>query len=91
MLRAVVSEKADFTVIDESVFYLANGLGLGQFIEAIVPVGAPFDVTFNLRNDSPELVSIFNKGLKSISEEELREMRNRWLLCLQDPNQMTRS
>jgi len=32
-----------------------------------------------LRNDSPELLTIFNKAIAAITNEEHREIRNRWL------------
>lgn len=80
VLRSIVSNETDFTILDESAFYLAFTIGLGQFIEAVIPVGPPFDVAFQLRNDRPELVSIFNKGLRGISEEEKLRLRKKWML-----------
>jgi polar amino acid transport system substrate-binding protein len=81
VLRAVVSEEADVTVFDETVYYLASNYGIGQFIESVAPVGKPFDLVMYLRKDYPELVSIINKGLSSITEEEKNALRQKWLLA----------
>lgn len=78
LIRAIVSGEADFTVMDETAFYIATKLGLGGFIESAFPVGEPFDLIFYLRNDWPALLSIVNKGLQSITEREKLSARNRW-------------
>ena len=79
VIKAVVSEKADCTLFEESVFYVARQLGLENMIEgAFATAGATYS-HFQLRNDWPELVTIINKGIKSISRSEMLEIRNRWL------------
>ena len=78
VVRAVVSDEADFFALDEAAFYVAAGLGLGGFIEPVFPLGDSFDLSFCLRNDAPELVSIFNKGLKSIPQAEKARIRKKW-------------
>ncbi len=79
VIRAVVSGDADFFALDEAAFYVAAGLGLGSFIEPAFPLGEPFELSFCLRNDRPELVSIFNKGLKRIPQAEKIKIRDKWL------------
>ncbi|MCG8550388.1 MAG: transporter substrate-binding domain-containing protein [Desulfobacterales bacterium] len=78
VIRAVVSGDADFFVLDETAFYVSAGLGLGGFIEPAFPLGDPFDLSFCLRNDIPELVSIFNKGIKRIPQAEKIKIRDKW-------------
>ncbi|XPV75581.1 MAG: transporter substrate-binding domain-containing protein [Desulfovibrio sp.] len=78
-LRAVISEEADYTVLDETAFFLASKLGLAGVIESAFPVGKTFEVVYSLRNDSPELLSIFNKGITAIQEQDRAVFRNRWL------------
>lgn len=79
VIRSIVSGKADFTILDETAFYIAAKLGLSAMIEGAFPFGDPFELVFALRNDKPLLISIVNKGLKSISEQERATIRNRWL------------
>lgn len=79
VIRSVVSGKADFTILDETAFYLASKLGLRAMIEGAFPFGEPFELVFALRNDKPLLHSVVNKGLKSISEQERASIRSRWI------------
>ncbi len=80
MIKAVVADKADFTILDESYAYIAQLVGLDKFIEIGFILGEkPYDLAFGLRNDQPELVSIINKGLASVTANEMLELRSRWL------------
>ena len=78
LLSAVVSGAADLCILDETAPYLADKLGLKQLIEVPFSVGKPFEIVFLLRNDRPELVSIFNKGLASIHENERIQLKQQW-------------
>lgn len=78
-ITAVVSGEADFTILDETAFFVARQLGLGGLIEAAFTVGQPYDLVFQIRRDLPTLVSIINKGLASISVQEHLQFRQRWL------------
>ncbi len=78
LIQAVADGRADFTIIDDTAFYIAERMGLRSFIEGAFPVGNPFDIVFALRNDQPELVSIINKGLQGITESEKIKVRQRW-------------
>jgi PAS domain S-box-containing protein len=78
VIKAIVSEKADCTIFEESVFYIAHQIGLENMIEAPFTIGAGMDFHFLLRNDRPLLQSIIDKGIKSISVQEKLEIRRRW-------------
>lgn len=79
VIRSVVAGEADFTVLDETIFYLASKIGLSGFIEGVFPIGTPYQIVFSLRNDRPELVQIVNKGLQNINENEWLALRAKWL------------
>ncbi|MEA3288855.1 MAG: transporter substrate-binding domain-containing protein [Campylobacterota bacterium] len=77
-IRAVVDKKVDFTILDESVFYLANTIGLSSLIQTPFSMGKPFDVMFWFRKDYPQLQTIVNKALDSIDIKTKLQIRNRW-------------
>ncbi len=78
LIKAIVSGKADFTILDESAFYVARQLMLESMIEAPFTVGDENTIHFLLRKDWPELVSIINKGINSISDEKRNSIKNKW-------------
>jgi two-component system, sensor histidine kinase and response regulator len=79
-LQAVALGKADATVGNIAVLhYKLRELGLAN-----LKVAAPADdqdrrVYFAVRDDWPELVSILNKGLATISPEERQKILDRWI------------
>lgn len=77
-IKAVVSEKADFVILDESAFYVARQLLLENMIEGAFTVGKRQGLHFLLRNDHPLLVTIINKGIKAITHSEKLDISNRW-------------
>ena len=78
VISSVAYGEVDFTLFEESAFYVARQIGLESMIDAAFPVGKPQALHFQLRNDWPELVTIVNKGLKSITLRQKTEIRNRW-------------
>jgi two-component system, sensor histidine kinase and response regulator len=79
-LEAVALGKADATVGNIAVLhYKLRELGLAN-----LKVAAPTDdqdrrVYFAVRDDWPELVSILNKGLATITPEERQKILDRWI------------
>jgi len=78
MLNAVASNRADFTVLDETVHYLAKINGLQNAIDTSFSVGEPFKLYFWFRKDYSELVSIFNKVFNSLNAEQKIQLRDKW-------------
>ena len=78
VLNAVVNDQADFAIIDESAFYLIRKLGVTRLIESAFLLDKTYELSFLLRNDWPELRSIIDKGLATITEPERRELRDYW-------------
>ena len=79
LIKAVVSSEVDFTIFEETAFYLASEIGLESFIDHSITIGETQEMVFCLRNDSPELLSIVNKGLNAISIVEYKEIRDKWM------------
>lgn len=78
LLQGLISEEVDAFVTSEISVYIATKEGLRNYIEISSIVGEPTKHVFSLRNDWPELTSIFNKALMQISEKEKQEFRGRW-------------
>ncbi|WP_320172083.1 transporter substrate-binding domain-containing protein [Maridesulfovibrio sp.] len=79
LIKSVATGRSDFLIAGEPAFYLIAKLGLSGFLESAFPTGGTTEFCFSLRNDQPELVSIFNKALKSIPQEKLVAIWNKWL------------
>ncbi|MGL1893026.1 MAG: transporter substrate-binding domain-containing protein [Spirochaetaceae bacterium] len=78
MIRMVVNNEVDYTILDETAFYVASMIGMGGLIEVAFPIDEPYDLCFSLNNEWPELVSIFNKVLDSLSENDKYRIRKKW-------------
>lgn len=77
-LRLVYEEKADFMVGQTESNYLVRKYGLAGLKPVHIFRGKETKSVIGVRSDWPELVSILNKALASISEEELINMYVRW-------------
>lgn len=78
VLMAISSGSADYCILDESAFFVASRIGIGNLIEVAFSFGDPFQLLFWFRKDWPELVSIVNKALTAIPIGRQMEMRRRW-------------
>ena len=78
VLIAVATGQADFTILNESWYFIARKEGVESFIESVLPAGKPIDLVFSLSKKWPELSGIFDKALKSLTSEEQEAIREKW-------------
>ncbi len=84
-LKAVAQSEADSAVLNSGVGnYLANDLGYHNLKIAeylfIGDQGEEEGYTFGVRNDWPELISIVEKAIAAIPPEQVKELRQQWML-----------
>ncbi|WP_320171220.1 transporter substrate-binding domain-containing protein [Maridesulfovibrio sp.] len=79
LIKSVANGRSDFIIAGEPAFYIIAKLGMAGFIESAFPTGETTSLCYSLRKDQPELVSIFNKVLKSIPQEQIVGIRAKWL------------
>ena len=78
MIATVVSGRADFAFYMQNVFYIAYKEGMYPYIEPAFPLGAPMEIVIGIQKEIPHLLSIINKGIQSISEEEKNRILWKW-------------
>lgn len=79
-LQAVSTGSADATVQNLAVgTYLIDKLGLVNLKIAAQPPYGDDNLAMGVRNDWPELARLVDKALSSLTEEEHRTIRQRWL------------
>ena len=83
-LKALSRGDIDVFVLDIPTFeYTARKLSLANLkISGITPY--TFEIAFGVAKGNPELVSILNKGLSMMSQQEKHEIYNAWV-TLQEP------
>jgi|GEM_PF-2062811 len=85
-ILAVADGEADALVGNlASAGYWIRELNLTNLKVASSASEETFGLHFAVRNDWPELTSILNKGLASISDEEQRAIAQRWVVLKFDP------
>lgn len=67
----------DFTISTAGLLHYANRVGL-NYVEVAFPFETPAFFSFAFNKDKPELRSIVNKVLASISDNELYELQGKW-------------
>jgi PAS domain S-box-containing protein len=79
-LTAVAQGEADCAVGNAATTaYWIKKLGLGN-LKLVVPENDTGEyLRFGVRNDWPELVSILDKGIASLTEEEILAIRRKWM------------
>ncbi|WP_390615154.1 transporter substrate-binding domain-containing protein [Maricurvus nonylphenolicus] len=87
MVEAVISGEAEYAVYSEGLQFAAIREGI-PYIEVAMVLDWPIDLTFGVRSDWPELVSIINKALASMSEHEKTQIRHRWLSFLKTESEL---
>ncbi len=79
-LQAVSVGKADVAIQNlASATYLIEKNGLANLKIAAPTSYGNYSLAIAVRKDWPELVSIINKGLATISQEQHNEIRQRWI------------
>ena len=79
-LMAVSTRQAEAHVINlAAAGYIIEQYGLTNLKVAAPTHYGNYDLAFAIRSDWPELVSIFNKALESITPEEHNRIRQRWI------------
>jgi polar amino acid transport system substrate-binding protein len=86
VLNAVVKNEVDFTILDESIFYITDNLGISDFLETSFVMGEKKDLHFGITKNKPLLLQIFNKALASISEYQKKDIKNKWFKVFDSKN-----
>ncbi|MDK9735948.1 transporter substrate-binding domain-containing protein [Vibrio sp. D404a] len=79
LLNAIAQNRADFAIVNDSLFYVINQLGLGRHIDTKFFLQDTLNLRFAFTHNNPELTSIFNKALQEIGDVKLNEIKNQWL------------
>ena len=79
LFEAVIYGKADATYDTGISEYILSKHGL-PFLDRAFHLGNKLDLTFAIRKDYPEAISIMNKALQNIPESEFIRLRTKWLL-----------
>jgi PAS domain S-box-containing protein len=78
LIRLSAGEVDAFVSAAPTAYYLMSELGLTN-LRVIGSTGLSIDLGFGVRKDAPLLVSILNKALASITEEEKFKIRQKWV------------
>ncbi|MTW21964.1 transporter substrate-binding domain-containing diguanylate cyclase [Allochromatium palmeri] len=78
-ILAVDHGEADATFGNIATLFAADRLGLPT-LEVATNIGESMDQVFSVRNDWPEALSILNKGLDAIPQDERLSIQRRWFL-----------
>ncbi|CAB1059372.1 diguanylate cyclase/phosphodiesterase (GGDEF & EAL domains) with PAS/PAC sensor(s) [Olavius sp. associated proteobacterium Delta 1] len=84
LLRLSAKQVDAFISAAPTAAYLMSELGLTN-LNVIGSTGLSIDLGFGVRKDTPVLVSILNKALASITEEEKLIIRQKWVPVIDTP------
>ncbi|WP_200388645.1 diguanylate cyclase [Thiocapsa imhoffii] len=79
IIDAVTTGDADATFDNGSLLYRANRLGR-PFLQFAFDLNEPLELVFAVRDDWPEAISIIDKGLAAMGEDERTRLQARWFL-----------
>ena len=88
LMRLSAGEVDAFLSAAPTASYLMSELGLMN-LKFIGSTGLSLDLGFGVRKDTPVLVSILNKALASITEEEKLKIRQKWVPVIDTPAPQT--
>ena len=77
VISSVVTGKADAMFGNGSVFYLANDLGM-PYLKRSAILDDRLELSFGVRKDWPEAISIINKSLAYIGQYKMLELKRKW-------------
>ena len=86
VINAVVKNEVDFTILDESIFYITDNLGISDFLETSFVMGEKKDLHFGITKDNPLLLKIFNKALTSIHPFQMKKIKKKWFKIFDSKN-----
>ncbi len=86
-IRLMREDKADATAIISSTYSEHNRNYLGLIKIGYIVKENPLDVVYSINKDSPELVSIINKALRSISQVEKNTIYDKWFGKIAEPKE----
>lgn len=82
MINAVITNEVDCAVFGRNILSIAQQMGVLNYIDLAFPIGNPFYTNIATRKDWPELNSIINKALQSLSPKTLTDLQSRWIIPL---------
>jgi len=88
LIRLSTGEVDAFLSAASTASYLMSELGLMN-LKFIGSAGLFLDLGFGVRKDTPVLVSILNKALAGITEEEKLKIRQKWIPAIDTPELQT--
>ena len=77
VVESVVTGKASAMFGNGATIYFANQLGFPN-LKLAVSLGNSMKLSFGVRNDWPEAITIINKSLDKIGEQKLLELKKKW-------------
>ena len=88
LLQLSANEVDAFISAAPTAYHLMSELGLTN-LKVIGSTGLSIDLGFGVRKDTPLLVSILNRALTSITEEEKFKIRQKWVPVIDTPAPQT--
>ena len=88
LIRLSAGEVDAFISAAPTAYHLMSELGLTN-LKVVGSTGLSIDLGFGVRKDTPVLVSILNKALASITEEEKLKIRQKWVPVIDTPAAQT--
>lgn len=79
MLKEVIYGKADATFGNGATEYITSKLGL-PYLDFAFPLNHRLELSFGIRKDWPEAISIINKALNHIPEYEKLRLKEKWFV-----------
>ncbi|WP_200154189.1 diguanylate cyclase [Chromatium okenii] len=79
VIDAVSSGRVDATFDNGSMLYRANRIG-SPYLQFALSINESLELAFGVRTDWPEAISIINKALTALGDDERQRIQARWFL-----------